>query len=118
MISRYSAPWRPSIVKWLTFARILIAKYFFHSPWQLKWLQLGALHYVKLLIYLLSCWRAKPSEAQYLLYCLFVFTVWPWQYITISKTGGDIIVLSTNFCRELSVIILCFSLYLFRIVYG
>ena len=24
-------------------ARILVAKYFFHSPWQLKWSQLGAL---------------------------------------------------------------------------
>jgi len=28
-----------------TFARILDAKYFFHSPWQPKWSQLGALNH-------------------------------------------------------------------------
>jgi len=30
----------------VTFTRILVAKYFFHSPWRPKWLQLGALQYL------------------------------------------------------------------------
>ena len=33
-----------------TFARILIAKYFFHSPWRPKWSQLGALDVSKMKI--------------------------------------------------------------------
>ena len=33
-----------------TFARILVAKYFFHSPWWPKWSQLGALLRVKVAI--------------------------------------------------------------------
>ena len=30
-----------------TFARILVAKSFFHSPWRLKWSQLGALTWIE-----------------------------------------------------------------------
>ena len=30
-----------------TFARILVTKYFFHSPWRRKWSQLGALHLLR-----------------------------------------------------------------------
>ena len=38
-----------------TFVKILVAKYFFHSPWRPKWSQLGALQeYIFLLIIIIS----------------------------------------------------------------
>jgi len=39
-----------------TFARILVAKYFFHSPWRPKWSQLGALLTI---VYISSKWSIE-----------------------------------------------------------
>ena len=46
----------------MPFARILVAKYFFHSPWQQKWSQLGALcHYMYDLTFLFLFTRHLPD---------------------------------------------------------
>ena len=62
------------VTKLVTFARILVAKYFFHSPWQPKWFQLGALSKRKLVAKLPEA--TSPSFSFHVLIALFSFR-WP-----------------------------------------
>ena len=53
-----------------TFARILFAKYFFHSPWRPKWSQLGVLTTVERLFGLIGITSLRASIIDYIKTCL------------------------------------------------